>query len=309
MSPRLTAYLLMILATMIWGVAGPVIKYSLNFIGPFNFLFWRLLIASIATLPIFIWYIKKHPLPKNFLLRLIFLGLLCTTLNLSLVFLGLKYTSVINATILGSLGPIFVVIASHFFLKEPLPARKRVGLVFVFAGSTVTILQPLISGVNKQSESMLLGNILILLGILVWVVFVLLSKKWEHETLKPFHITAISFFVGPITFLPLALMENNFSLQSPIPVWPFLVYCAIFSSLVAYTAYALALSKIQASETEIFNYLAPLWSTPLAILWLGETFNPALIVSAVLIFIGILLVEYRKNLFVSLWQHNFIHHR
>lgn len=300
MSPRLTAYLLLIIATAIWGIAGPVIKYTLDFIEPFNLLFWRLALTAIITLPIFVWYIKKHPIPKNSTTKLILLGLLCSTVNLSLVFLGLKYTSVIEATILGSIGPIMIVLASHFYLREPLPLRRRMGLIFVFAGSTITVLQPLLSGEGIRGEKAFLGNILIFLGIIAWMVFVILSKKWEQEQIKPFHISSVSFFVGAITFLPLAILENNLQLQTPISVWPSILYLAIFSSLVAYTAYEVALSKVQASEAEVFNYLGPLWSTPLAILWLGETFHPILTLSTAFILIGIILVEYRKNLFHNL---------
>lgn len=297
MSSRLKAYLLMILASAIWGIAGPVIKYSLHFIEPFNLLFWRLLLVSIITLPIFIFYTKKHPIPKGWILKLILLGLLCSTLNLSLVFLGLNYTSVIEATILGSIGPILVVLASHFYLGEPLSLKKRLGLILVFAGSTVTILKPLISGSNHQAENAFLGNILIFAGLLVWVAFVMLSKKWSHEEIRPFHISSISFFVGVLSFAPLALLANNSQLQSPVPVLPFILYLAVFSSLIAYTAYEVALSKIQASEAEVFNYLAPLWATPLAIFWLKETFDPVLLLGAAFILTGIIIVEYRKGLF------------
>lgn len=306
MSSRLTAYLLLILATAIWGIAGPVIKYSLDFIGPFNLLFWRLLLTSIITLPILIWYTKKHSIPKNFILKLVILGLLCSTLNLSLVFLGIKYTSIIEATILGSIGPILIVIASHFYLREPLSLRRKFGLILVFAGSTITLLQPLLEGRGVVGEKAFLGNILIFLGIICWMFFVILSKKWEHESIKPFHISSVAFFVGAITFLPLALLENNFVLENPFPVSWEIGYLAIFSSLIAYTAYEVALSKIQASEAEVFNYLAPLWSTPLAILWLGEVFHPVLIVSVIFIVTGIILVEYRKNFLSGLKSHHHV---
>ncbi|MFZ5366259.1 MAG: EamA family transporter, partial [Patescibacteria group bacterium] len=51
---RLTAYLLLTLTAAIWGIAGPVIKNTLQFIPPFTFLFWRFLLASLIFLPFFI---------------------------------------------------------------------------------------------------------------------------------------------------------------------------------------------------------------------------------------------------------------
>lgn len=298
MSSRLTAYLLLFATSAIWGFAGPILKYSFAYISPFEFLFWRFLLACLVTLPIMVWYYKKYPLKSHDFVRLAILGFLCTTLNLSLLLWGLSKTSVIEATLIGSLTPLLVVLASSVYLQEKLTKKMQFGLVLAIAGSILAVFQPLLGqGTFFNSFT---GNVLIFLGGLAWVGFVLLSKKWEHADLKPFHIVSFSFFIGLVSFFIITVYTQgpDISLaQVPPQVWLPLIYMAVFSSLVAYTAYEIALSKINVSQADMFGYLSAVWAIPLAIVWLKEEFSLISLVSMALIIAGITLAEYRKNLF------------
>ncbi len=299
MNSRLFAYLLLLGTSIIWGVAGPILKYSFAYISPFEFLFWRFLLACVVTLPIMFWYFKKHPLKTHDYVKLFILGLLCTTINLSLLLVGLSKTTVIEATLIGSLTPLLVVVFSSFFLHEKISRRMRLGLGLALLGSTFTIFQPLLQGKAFSNFS---GNLLLVLGGFAWVGFVLLSKKWEHPDLKPFHIVSFSFFVGLVSFFLITFFTQSisFSLYSiPKPVILPIIYMAVFSSLVAYTAYEIAISKINASQADPFGYLAAVWSIPLAIIWLGEKFDLTLLASSLLILVGIIIAEYKKGLFNS----------
>lgn len=320
MSSRLIAYSLLLLATVIWGLAGPILKYSFAYISPFEFLFWRFLLACLVTLPIMVWYYKKHPLKTHDYVRLVVLGLLCTTINLSLLFVGLEKTTVIEATLIGSLTPLLVVVFSSFFLREKISRRMQLGLSLALAGSTLTIFQPLVSG---NAFSNFTGNLLLVLGGFAWVGFVILSKKWEHPDLKPFHIVSFSFFVGLVTFFlitfytksstasaasSLTFSLNDIPREAILPI----IYMAVFSSLVACTAYEVALTKVNASQADPFGYLAAVWSLPLAVFWLGEKFDLTLLVSALLILVGIIIAEYKKGLFNPQHRargHHLAHHK
>lgn len=314
MSNRLFAYSLLLITSVIWGFAGPVLKYSFTYISPFEFLFWRFLVACIVTLPIMLWYYKKHPLKSHDFAKLAVLGFLCTTLNLSLLLWGLSKTTVIEATLIGSLTPLFVVIASSVYLKEKLTKKMQLGLCLALAGSTLAIFQPLVQG--DALFNSFAGNILIFFGGLAWVAFVLLSKKWEHADLKPFHIVSFSFFIGLVSFFLLTVYQQGSSIslaEIPSQVWLPLIYMAVFSSLIAYTAYEIALSKINASQADMFGYLSAVWAIPLAIFWLKEEFSLVSLVSMALIVSGIVIAEYRKNLFTpprpKLRGHHMAHYR
>lgn len=310
MSARVKAYTLLIVATALWGIGGPVVKHSFDFVSPFEFLFWRFLIASAISLPILIWYLKKHPLPINSWWKITLMGFLAIPVNLSLIFQGLERTTVVEAIIIGSLTPMFVAILSAFYLSEPLTKRKLSGISLAVSGVVVAILNPLLDGNFKSGET-LLGNFLLLLGGISWVAFVMLSKKWENGFIRPFHVVAFSFLLGLFVFYFLFSLQTQ-TLLHTLPTYPGILgisYMAIFGSLLAFSFYELALSKIEASEADLFNYLGPLWAIPLAVFWLGEKFDPALILSSTLIVLGVGIAEYRPQLIKKLRGHHLAHHK
>lgn len=312
MRNRITAYLLLLLVSIIWGFASPVSKNTLKFLTPFDFLFWRFLLSVVLTTPIFLWYLKKHPLAPANLPRLILLGFVATTLNLSLLYTGLQKTTALETTLISSMSPLFVVIGSILFLQEKVSRRTLAGITLAITGIVFTIIEPFLANRSASSATALEGNILVLLADLTWMVFVLVSKKWIGEGIKPFHVTAVSFYTGLASFLPITLLLNKGLPALPPPTVGVIfgiAYLAIFCSLIAYSAYEIALSKIEASQVDLFNYLQPVWAAPLAIFWLGETFGTTQAVGIILIVCGITLAEYRSGLLKGLQSHHLAHHK
>lgn len=304
MPTKKIAFVLLFLCTIFWGIGGPLIKYSFQFVSPFEFLFWRFLFASIVAFPFLVWYLKKYPLTISDFPKLLILSLFGTFLNLSLVFYGLSKTTVVETAIIGSLQPMFVAVAGALFLKELLTRNKLFGIILAIAGTLIAVVNPIIT--NGLDNSNLSGNIFVLLGIFFWIFFVILSKKWESVRLRPFHITSISFFTGLIGFFLLSIFTVGIEQATTIPLkaLPAILYMAIFGSLLAFTFYEYALTKIEASQVEIFSYISPLWSVIIAIIWLKEKFDPILIISAIFIVIGVFIAEHKDHLKKHLRGHH-----
>lgn len=283
---RKLAYLALFVSSLIWGMAPPIIKYTLGFISPASFLFYRFLLATIIiAIPLALRLKKLRPNSKDFLLYL-FLGFLCTPLNLVFLFWGIEKTTAIDASLISIISPILVVLGGVIFLKEVVTKKESFGIGIALAGTLLTLLQPLLeNGLGGN----LWGNFLVFLGALVGVVFTLLAKKYHH--LDPFLLSAISFVVGLIVLAPLT---SYLSLPT-LPALPGLVFMAIFSSVVAYFAYSFGLSKIEASEATVFTYLQPLFSIPLAVILLQEKLSLPFAVGASLILIGVLFCEQRTG--------------
>src|SRR5688572_10759991 len=110
MNNRSRAYSILLLVTIIWGIAGPVIKATLNYFPPSVFLIYRFAISSIIGL-FFIKSITKH-FPKNIedIAEVLIYGLMTTTIGLGLLFLGFDNTSSFAATVISAASPIFVAI-------------------------------------------------------------------------------------------------------------------------------------------------------------------------------------------------------
>lgn len=290
---RKLAYLALILSAFIWGIAPPIIKYTLRFISPATFLFYRFLLASLViAIPTYLRIKKIKPEKKDWPIYLL-LGFLCTPLNLSLLFFGLNKTSAVDASLISITSPVFVALGGVFFLKECITRKELFGLTIAISGTVLTIFQPLLES-NSTFSGNLKGNFIVFLGTLVWVIFILLAKKYRH--LDPFLLSSFSFFVGLVCFLPFALpsLTTGYLLLTTNVIWSVL-FMGIFSSIIAYSAHLYGLSKIEASEAEIFTYLQPLFTVPIAFFFLGEKISPAFLLGAALIGLGVFISGSRKK--------------
>lgn len=292
---RKLAYIALIVAAFIWGIATPVIKYTLNFITPTAFLYFRFLIASlIVAIPLCKRVIKLKPTKKEWLLY-IFLGFLCTPLNLYLLFIGLQKTTSIDASLISITSPFLVAMGGILFLKENVTKKEKLGIGIAIIGTIVTIVQPLFENVGMVG-SHIQGNLLVLLGTLVWVAFTLIAKKFHH--LDPFIMSFSSFLIGLAAFIPFVIVSGQVSaLTLPVAAIPGILFIGIFSSVIAYSAHIYGLTKIEASEAEVFTYLQPLFAVPISAVFLHEKITLPFLTGAILIAIGVYISSFtRKNI-------------
>lgn len=287
MSARTYAILALLLTSIIWGIAGPVIKLTLPYLPPFTFIFFRLIIASWIFLPLFLREHKMHPLDERDFPHLFLVGLFGITLNLGLLFLGLEKTSAIEGGLIGATTPILLLFAGWWFLKERINRKEKIGTILALLGTLIIVFEPIFRGEvidHTLSSQRTIGNLLVLLGNLAWVTYTILSKEISKKY-SAVMITFVSIIIGLITFLPLSLMEvfvfhkiPVFNLTSVIG----LLYMSLLSLGAAYFLFEWGLRKLEACETGIFAYLQPVFTFPAAYLLLGELI-PALLWPVILI--------------------------
>jgi len=251
-------------------------------------------------LPIVLVLKPKFPKSKREILMLTITGLLGSSVNLGLLFLGVDKTSVLDATIIGNSGPIFVVLGGILFLKEKVTKKERLGIIITFVGTLAIVVEPLLSGGVFNTKS-LIGNSLIILSNISWVFYIVISKKELHHKVDTFLMTTYMFILGFFTTLPLALLQtkglgnlmiiiSTAPLKAQLCVW----YMAVLSGSLAYYLYQEGQKKIEASEATLFGYLAPFFAAPLAIFWLKEKITLPFVIGAFIVFIGVFIAEYRK---------------
>ena len=295
---RLHAYIALLTTAVIWGISGPVIKHTLHFLPPFTFLFYRFFIVALFCLPILLYLWKKSKISFQDFPKLFLLGLMSTTINLSLVFFGFERTTALDGTLLSSVTPIFIVIGGALFFKDKVTRFERIGLLVVLLGAFITVIQPLLEkGLFAQQN--LLGNLLVLMAGLQWTTYVLLAKD-DLKRHSPLAITASAGIVGLLTFFPLAFLEQGgaiFNLE-PLFINPAALlgvgYMAILSYVLAYFFYNFGISKIEVSEAAIFAYLQPVFAAPFAVLWLKEVVTLPFLFGASVIALGVFLSEYKR---------------
>lgn len=305
---RTQAYTALIIVAAIWGITTAVIKYALKTVGPFTLLFFRLSLAAAAITPLL--FLEKKSIKQKLdipaIVKQVFLGLLATTITLSLFFVGFDNTSAMEGAIISLLGPILIVIGGALFLKETITRQERWGIIVAFIGSALIVIEPiLVKNGETQAGLHIFGNILIMIANISWATYTLLSKKFGQGSLTTTAKTAISFAAGSITSLPLAILEQGAAwkrgeslefLTVSLAPWLPILYLAIFASVIGYFLYEWGLQRIEASEATIFSYLQPIFTLPAAFFLLGEfPKNAVFWLGAFIVCIGVLITEWRKK--------------
>jgi drug/metabolite transporter (DMT)-like permease len=320
----LLPHIALVLATILWGAANPIIKLTLGYVPPLTFLFLRFLASCMLLLPYVIYQIQKTKIAKIDLVNFFLFGLLSQT-SLVFIFVGLEYTTVLETTIIGVLGSIMVVAAGHYFYNDKVNNKVKTGLMIATLGTLFVIVEPLINNsfLDKQIQERVFGNSLILLYNVTWVIYIVWSKfslsgeksklmkrglsfihlkKMTREYSSTF-LTAISLYVGLITILPLALLENLGLLGKVSSFDMFaidgrgilgILYMAVGSSIVAYMVYHWSLKYVTVSDTAFFGYLSPIVTLPFSYLFLGEVPNQFMFIGSMVIALGVVIAE--KNL-------------
>jgi len=320
---KFLAYASLITVTLLWALAGPVIKLTLEEIPPIHFLFFRFLIVCIVILPPTIMQLQQQPIKPREIPTLIILGLLSQT-SLALTFLGYQYALAIDASIITLISPILSIAAGHYYFKEKITSKTKLGILLASIGTGLIIIEPLLGESDPliKREIRTLGNLLILAGTLSFLLYTLWSKyalgensskirdifhKFNLFKLEkgrsPMLLTFITFYVGLASFVPLVLLESkgimggsNFDITTISFVGILgVVYMAIFSSIVAYTLFQWALVHVTVADTAFFNYLSPIFTLPFAYLLLTEVPTKVTLIGGAIIGIGVVIAEHKKS--------------
>ena len=288
-SKRAKSYAFLLVNTIIWGAAAPIIKYSLNFTDIYSFLFWRYLLASLLFLPFYLNYKKNNAkqMTRHDYLCLILLALLGTPLTLIPLYIGITLASSLTNSILVATGPLLTILGGFFFLKEKIQKNEKIGIAIALLGSSIIVIGPTLGG----EQNSLIGGLLVFLSNLIWTIFLLISKKLKIDSTA---MSMASYLVSIPIFFLLSLFTLNFTLYTSIPAIPGIVYMAVLGSIVAFWTYLKGQEGIEASEAAVFTYLQPIFAFPLSFFWLKEPLTFPLILGSLIIAFGVFTSESRK---------------
>ncbi len=288
-----TAVIALILANTIWGAGPPIFKWALIDIGPLTLAFFRFFFAAIILFPFAYKHLKidRQDIKKVFLMA--FLGV---TINISFYFIGLQNTPSINAGLIGSTAPIFIIFGSFIFLREKPKSRVIAGSHIGLIGVLIVILSPLLKqGFNLATGVSFFGNLMLIVSMLGSLGTTIIGRKLM-EKYNPITITFWAFVIGSVTFFPFffnEMAQKNFQLHLTARSEFGIIFGVIFSSSLAYYLFYWALKYMKASDTGVFSYIDPIATIVIAIPLLGEIPGPFYIIGAAFVFLGIYVAEKR----------------
>lgn len=294
-NPNFTGYLFAILATAIWSGNFVIARGLSDDISPVSLAFWRWVVATVAFFPFAIKpLIKQWPEIKKHLPYLSITGLLGVTIFNTMLYYAGKTTTAINLSLLSITFPIFIILISRVVFKEHIGWKRALGIIMVAFGVVFMITKGDLSTLLELTFQV--GDIWMIGGAFVFAVYSILLRK------KPAELNIWSFQLS--TFL-LGLI-----FLSPIYVWDYLTapeveyttstllsigYVGVFASLAAFVLWNKSILNIGPSEAGMVYYTLPIFSGALAYFILDEPIGWLHIMSAGLIFTGILIANSKRK--------------
>jgi drug/metabolite transporter (DMT)-like permease len=225
--------------------------------------------------------------------RLALYSLLGVALNQFLFVKGLSYTTVVNATLLGTTIPIFTLLVCLFLGLDRVSLRRIFGIILAAAG-VVYLVDPMRADFSADTT---LGNILIVANSICYGAYIAISK----DMLKRYGaLTVITwiFIFGSFMTLPFgawSLAESG-SIQNAGPfIWLTVLYIILVPTVGAYYLNAWALTRVSPSTVAVYIYLQPLLAFILAPVLLNEPLNSRTWIATLLIFAGVAIVSRRSR--------------
>jgi len=290
MSTRQKGLLFAFLAALIYGVTFTIAKDVMNLnIPSYAFVLMRVSGAMLVfwLLSFFFPYEKVE---KRDYLKLFAAALFGIAINMTSFLTGLSYTSPISASVLMITTPIFVMIFSFIFLKNPINLYKILGVFLGMAGATFLIFYG--KTIGSQGSNPQLGNALVALNAVSYAIYLIIAKpilkKYNPITFAKWLYTFGFLLVLPFSiseFLQLNWEAISLSIHFKI------AFVVFFSTVLTYLFNLNALKALKPTTMSVFIYLQPLIASIFAIFVDADQLSLVKAISAALIIIGVYLVN------------------
>lgn len=264
-------------------------------IPPLALSFWRwsfaLLILSFFGVA-HLW--RQRRLARQHLRFIVIQGILGVTGFNSLIYLAMQTTTAINAVLVNSCIPVLIAVCSWIMYKEVMSVRQVLGVLISLCG---------VSLILARGDMMFLlsldfnrGDVFVLVAALFWALYSANLKRYPAE-LHPFSYLSGIVIVGLIGLFPLYIIEISLGKAMHLSGSSLaaILYVALFASVLAFIFWNRAVRMVGANKAGPFIYLMPVFSTILAIIFLGEKVYLYHIFGVSLISAGIVMTTFRVS--------------
>ncbi len=284
----MNVYIVLVLQMLIASGTYLIAKAVARDIEPFALTMLRNIIAAIGFIGFYFLREKKIRIERADRRRVILLGFLAIWMNQFLFLFGMRYTTPANAALLYGATPIFVMLFSYFMKKEKMNAKKVVGVSIAFIGIVVVIFE---RGIDF-GLSHTFGNVIILASVIGWTFFTILCRPMilKYGSLE---VSMISILTGVVLFIPaggISLAMFDFSGLTRMHIYG-LIYLGIGASILSYSLWSYALSRIEATKVAIFANGQPILTAILSIIFLQQTITTPFIIGGIITMTGVFLTQ------------------
>lgn len=293
---KLKGHILILLANILFGINMPISKYLLpDLVQPEALTIMRMLFAC-AMFWLTSLFMKKEKVPLKDIGLLFICGMCGIAFNQSLFLWGLSQTSPVDASIIATSGPIFVMLLAALILKEPITKLKAFG---VLVGATGGILLILSSTQVSNQASSLAGDLKIVSSGFIYSIYVVISKplsqRYSSVTIMKWMFLFSTLVLSPFMFQS---MLDTAVFHRPAIDWKevsAIMYVLVGATFIPYLLIPMALKRIRPTTLSMYNYAQPIVASLIAVMVGQDTFSITKIISSILVFVGVYMVTQSKS--------------
>jgi drug/metabolite transporter (DMT)-like permease len=289
-------WVLLIFCNLIWASQFVLAKLVQEEMGP---LFATLLPMALATLCLYPLVRRQQrqtgrsaPIGAADILRFAIIGVFGQVVAQLGITWGVRLAPASNAALLSLTLPIATALIAYGLLGERMTAVRWISFVLAGAG----VLQ--CSGVDWDElrftgGGTLTGNILIMFGVLGSAFYNVYGKKLLHR-FTPLEVLLYSYYAVLICLVPLTLYLEPGSLQSMAAfgakVWLGVGLLAGLQYFLSMILFLTVLTRLDAAQAGLSNYLIPVFGVLIAAAVLGERLTARMVIGGLLVLGSTLLV-------------------
>ena len=243
--------------------------------------FWRMFTASgmLWSYSVIRPAGKLSPINKK---RIIFAGIFLGC-HFACFFLGIRNTSIANATLLGCMAPIFTVFIS-IFQKKKINKMTDVGLIIAIVGGGIVQ-----SGDISLNSANLFGNSIALLSALFLAITFVLAEEIRQETDNVVYGRSL-FFVASITVLLIAATVGDSILNFKSADIPWFLFLGLVPSIFGHNLLNYAVKYITPTAVSSVPLGEPIIASIFALLLFGEAIPIGALLGGPIVLIGVYII-------------------
>ena len=257
---------------------------------PLVIAFYRMAIATALTLPValaFKWREIATLARKD--LGLMVLGGFCLAVHFGAWITSLKYVPIATSIVLVNSHPLFVVIASYFFLGERPARRGLIGIGIGLVGMAV-MSHDALGSVHLAMK----GDGLALLGALAVVGYFIVGRKARARISLLGYVTPL-YAVCSLFLLIWVLMAGNRLAPYGAEVWAYLGALAVVPTVIGHTVFNWALKHVRPTAISLAFLGEPVIASVLALIFFAQRPPLATFVGGALVLAGVYLTTSRAH--------------
>jgi len=288
---RLTAYLELSIAAIIWGISFIAIKIAVTEAPPAVIIWLRFTIGLVILFLYLLWRGQLKLPNRKDLPFLALLGFIGTSFHQWLQSTGLVTAQASTASWLVSTSPIFMALLAGILFKEKIGRSSILGIVLATLGVLLIVSNGTLASVFNFSFGSV-GNVLVLLSAINWAVFSVLSRNALNRYSPIFLLFYVMLFGCLFSSVHFLFNRGWIHLAQLSPsAWAAVAFLGAGCSFLAYLFWYDGLQIVGTTQSGVFLYIQPLVSLVAAAVLLNEPITLPKLLGGSFILLGVWLVN------------------